>query len=159
MPEATPLFPRWPKDNGNGYIVDVDEMSMLGEESFRFTGDSVEITSSPFLSNSIAMAPMADSAGFSGKDKEVTVLGNRKDLDLDRLEQEEEMRMLEGRLATITLERDDAILKQEKNKEELREMKYNEVRRGIELELERCGEYRGWLDGLSALVSERGGMK
>jgi len=134
-------------------------MSMLGEESFRFTGDSVEITSPPFLSKSIAMAPVADSARSNGKGEEGIVEKNSTVEHLDRLKQEEEMKMIEGRLTTITLERDDALLQQEKGMSELKEMRYREVRRGIELELERCEEYRGWLDGLRALVSERGGME
>ena len=135
-------------------------MSMLGEESFRFTGDSIEITSPPFLSKSIAVAPVADLGQYAEMDMAgAGIRDNAMVQDIDRVKQEEEMKMIEGRLATITLERDDAILKQEKNTDELRGMKYNEVRRGIESELERCGEYRGWLDGLRALVSERGGMK
>jgi len=134
-------------------------MSMLGEESFRFTGDSVEITSPPFLSKSISVAPVAELAGFNGKDKAGIVEENSTVEHLDRLKQEEEMKMIEGRLATITLERDDVLLQHEKGMMELKEMKYMEVRRGIELELERCEEYRGWLDGLKALVSERGGME
>jgi len=128
---------------------------MLGEESFRFTGDSIEITSPPFSS----LAPVAGvDPRLRGKDKKGTVGGNTKVEDLDRLKQGEEMKMIEGRLATITLERDDALIKCDKERLELKEMRYNEVRRGIELELERCEEYRGWLDGLRALIAERGGM-
>jgi hypothetical protein len=155
-PEATPLFPRWPKDNG--YIVDVDEMSMLGEESFRFTGDSVEITSPPFLSKSIPAAAEVNPR-LNRKGEDGIVEENAKVENLDRLKQEEEMKMIEGRLATITLERDDALLQQEKGLKELKGMRDAEVRRGIELELERCGEYRGWLDDLKALIAERGGVK
>ena len=73
-----------------------------------------------------------------------------------RLKQEEEMKMIEGRIATITLERDDAILAHEKSKEDMKEMAYEELRRGIEVELERCGEYRGWLEGLRNLIAEKG---
>jgi hypothetical protein len=135
--------------------VDVDEMSMLGEESFRFTGDSVEITSPPFLSKSIPAAVEVNPR-LNRKDERGIVEENTKVEHLDRLKQEEEIKMIEGRLTTITLERDDALLQQEKGMKELREMRYREVRRGIELELERCGEYRGWLDGLRALVAVRG---
>jgi hypothetical protein len=153
QPEATPLFPRWPKDNG--YIVDVDEMSMLGEESFRFTGDSIEITSPfPSLATVTGVEPRLNRKGEEGIVEENTMVE-----DLDRTKKEEEMKMIEGRLTTITLERDDALLQQEKGRMEIKEMRYREVRRGIELELERCGEYRGWLDGLRALVAGRGGMK
>jgi hypothetical protein len=136
--------------------VDVDEMSMLGEESFRFTGDSVEITSPP-LSTTATVTGVE--LRLNRKGEEGIVEENTKVEDLDRLKQEEEMKMIEGRLATITLERDDAILQQEKGMMEIKEMRYREVRRGIELELERCGEYRGWLDGLRALIAERDGMK
>jgi hypothetical protein len=139
--------------------VDVDEMSMLGEESFRFTGDSIEITSPPLLSKSIAMTPVADLKQLNRKGEEGIVDGNTKVEDLDRTKKEEETRMIEGRLATITLERDDALLQQEKGMMEIKEMRYREARRGIELELDRCGEYRGWLDGLRSLIAKRGGMK
>jgi hypothetical protein len=154
QPEATPLFPRWPKDNG--YIVDVDEMSMLGEESFRFTGDSIEITSPPFstITTVAGVDPRLNRKGVEG-----IVEDDPKVADLDRLKQEEETKMIEGRLATITLERDDALLQQEKGMKDIKEMGCRELRRGIELELERCGEYRGWLDGLRALVAKRGGLK
>jgi hypothetical protein len=136
--------------------VDVDEMSMLGEESFRFTGDSIEITSPPFssLTTVAGVDPRLNKKGEEG-----IVDGNTKVEDLDRLKHDEEMKMIEGRLATITLERDDALLQHEKGMMEIKEMRYRDVRRGIELELERCGEYRGWLDGLRALVAERGGME
>ena len=136
--------------------MDVDEMSMLGEESFRFTGDSIEIISPPF--SSLATVAGVDPR-LSGKNKEGTVGENTRVEDLDRLKQGEEIKMIEGRLATSTLERDDALIKCDKERLELKEMRYNEVRRGMELELERCAEYRGWLDGLRALIAERGGMK
>jgi hypothetical protein len=153
-PEATPLFPRWPKDNG--YIVDVDEMSMLGEESFRFTGDSIEITSPP-LSTTATVTGVE--LRLNRKGEEGIVEQNTKVEDLGRLKQEEEMKMIEGQLKTITLERDDALLQQEKGMKDIKEMGCRELRRGIVLELERCGEYRGWLDGLRALVAKRGGLK
>jgi len=129
---------------------------MLGEESFRFTGDSIEITSPPLLSKSIGVAPSKASA-LKGMEKgETGIQKNAMAGDSERLKREEEMKMIEGRIATITLERDDAILALEKRKEEMKELRYEELRRGIELELERCGEYRGWLDGLRDLIAERG---
>ena len=132
-------------------------MSMLGEESFRFTGDSIQITSPLFSSTVTAQANITSERRIE-KDEKGTVGENTKVENLDRLKQGEEMKMIEGRLATITLERDDALIKCDKERLELKEMRYNEVRRGIELELERCAEYRGWLDGLRALIAERAGM-
>jgi hypothetical protein len=136
--------------------VDVDEMSMLGEESFRFTGDSIEITSPPFstITTVAGVDPRLNRKGEEGIAEK-----NEKVEDLDRIKQEEEMKMIEGQLKTITLERDDALMQQEKGMMAIKEMRYKEVERGIELELERCGEYRGWLDGLRALIAKRGGMK
>ena len=130
-------------------------MSMLGEESFRFTGDSIEITSPPF---STTTAVGGVDPRLNRKGEEGIVEGNTKVEDLDRLKKEDEMKMIEGRLATITLERDDALLQHEKGMMAIKEMRCREVRRGIELELERCGEYRGWLDGLRSLIAKRGGM-
>jgi hypothetical protein len=136
--------------------VDVDEMSMLGEESFRFTGDSVEITSPPFPS--IAAVAGVDPRLYR-KDEERTVEENTKVEHHDRLKQEEEMKMIEGRLTTITLERDDALIKYEKETLASKEMRYRELRRGIESEFERCGEYREWLDSLRGLIAERSGVE
>ena len=130
---------------------------MLGEESFRFTGDSVEITSPPLLAKSIAAAIEVDLDQPNGEVQEGAVLrGNAMVEHRIRLKQEEEMKMIEGRIATITLERDDAILAHEKRKGELKNLRYEELRKGIEMELERCGEYRGWLNGLRDLIAERG---
>jgi len=131
-------------------------MSVLGEESFRFTGDSIEITSPPLLSKSIAVTPSEASAVNRIEKGDTVIQKNAMVDDLERLKQEEEMKMIEGRIATITLERDDAILAHEKSKEDMKEMAYEELRRGIEVELERCGEYRGWLEGLRNLIAEKG---
>ena len=66
------------------------------------------------------------------------------------------MKIIEGRIATITLERDEAIFEHEKKQQEMKQMRYEELKRGIELELERCGEYRGWLGGLRDWIAEQG---
>jgi hypothetical protein len=40
----------------------------------------------------------------------------------------------------------------------MKERRWGEVKRGIELELERSLEYRDWLEGLRGLIDSRSGL-
>lgn len=158
MPMPTPLLPRWPSNPGpgRGYVVDIDEMSMLAEESFGFTGDSIEF---PTPSSGHTSIPSCVLGADGGKDNERSVVDDEviRIKEIDQQQKEEEMRMIEGRMKTITLERDHAIAQEVKGKVELKERKCKEIQSRIELEIERCEEYRDWLVVLRGLIPERGG--
>ena len=166
-PGPTPHLPRL---MARGHIVNFDHLPMITDASFSFTGDSIDLPSPPILT----FGDLGRDSGRGhgrGDEEDTSVMKKVKVGSLDpdpvleqevedihRLlgEKEDEMREIRQSLALMTIERDQAISQEEARKFETRERRLGEIRRGIEDELERSVEYRGWLDGMRELISQSG---
>jgi hypothetical protein len=131
---------------------------MIADESFGFTGDSLEMQCPPSI-----FAPEAEA---SVKSRKVDIEINReveeitKGISLTAVTDAEETARfiqekveLEDQITRLSRQRDEALCSQERVKMEDKERRLGEVKRGIQDELERSEEYRGWLVGLRELIS------
>jgi hypothetical protein len=140
---------------------------MIADESFGFTGDSLEMQCPPSI-----FAPEAEASVKSRevvdeitreveeitKGISVTAITDKEEkVGNARLIQEKVE--LENQIARVSRQRDEALSAEERVRMEDKERKLGEVKRGIKDELERSEEYRGWLVSLKELISSQRGSK
>jgi hypothetical protein len=129
---------------------------MIADMSFSFTGDSVDLSSS--ISMSPSTSPIADLEDDNDDDFKL-FNANRMprsevdgQVDAQKLDEDSKLEVLRSRLEVMTRERDEARLREAELKIRIRDGKLGEIRSGIELELERVGEFKGILGSLKALL-------
>jgi len=164
--DPTPLLPRL---MARGHIVNFDHLPRITDASFSFTGDSIDLLSPPILTFGDSGRDFGRGHG-RGDEEDTFVMKvkvgssdpdpvlEQEVEDIHRLlgEKEVEMKEIRQSLALMKIERDQAVSQKEARNLELRERRLGEIRRGIEDELERSVEYRGWLDGMRELISQSG---
>lgn len=167
-PNPTPLFPRL---MARGHVVNFDHLPMIADASFSFTGDSIDLDLPSPSPSSPSFAEIGLGRGhartINKESKKVQVGPSKREGEVEVelegyrrivVEKEKEMKEIQQSLGNMTIERNHAIIQEEERTVELKERRWEEVRRGIEDELERSIEYREWLKGLRGLIAQRGGV-